>query len=307
MTNKIKENVDNIFKSFEDNERTRDVKEEMVVNLTERINDLIEEGSSEEEAFEISFGNLGSTSEIKKIFNFKSIKEYNFEYTLNPLYALIATVIYLGVGFVWDLWHPGWVLFLVAAAFSDFSINNKRSYVMPVTILLYSGLGLAFELWHPGWLLFPLGFMIISTIDKKVGAIVLMSIALYLTVGYMFEEWGISLLIFFIPSLLISGKSDLIAGLWLGTIGGYLLIGFIFDLWHPGWVIFGIALSVTVMITEKNLIGTIWITSITSFILLGTYFDMWHPSWVVFVVAASLTAYLDKDSDNNMIEIKKPI
>lgn len=304
MTNKIKENVDNIFKSFEDNERTRDIKEEMVVNLEERISDLIEEGHSEDEAFKISFGNLGSTNEIKKIFNFKSIKEFNFDYKLNPLYALIATIIYLAIGLIWDMWHPGWVLFLVAAAFSDFTVNDKKSYVMPVIILLYSGVGLAFDLWHPGWLLFPVGFIIISTIDRKVGAIWLMSIAVYIVVGYMFSQWGISLLIFFIPILLVSGRNDLIAGLWLATIGGYLLLGFGFDLWHPGWVIFGVAIATTVIITEKNIIGPIWISSITIFVLLGTYFDMWHPSWVVFVVAASLTTYLNKDSENNIIEIK---
>ena len=95
------------------------------------------------------------------------------------LYPL-ATVVYLIMGFVWDLWYPGWLIFVVAALISLLlsAINRPkmrpvktRSHIGPimdwdrinaafcsivflVAIPAYLVMGFMWNLWHPGWLIF---------------------------------------------------------------------------------------------------------------------------------------------------------
>ena len=95
------------------------------------------------------------------------------------LYPL-ATVVYLIMGFVWDLWHPGWLIFVVAALISLLlsAINRPKmrpvktrthigpimdwdrinaafcSIVFLVAIPAYLVMGFMWNLWHPGWLIF---------------------------------------------------------------------------------------------------------------------------------------------------------
>ncbi len=92
----------------------------------------------------------------------------------------LVTVVYLIMGFVWDLWHPGWLIFVIAAFLGPVlsAINRpklrpikKRSYFGPamdwdrinaafcsivflVAIPAYLVLGFVWNLWHPGWLIF---------------------------------------------------------------------------------------------------------------------------------------------------------
>ena len=92
----------------------------------------------------------------------------------------LVTVAYLIMGFVWDLWHPGWLIFVIAAFLTPLldAINRpklrpiqKRSYFGPfmdwdrinaafcaivflIAIPAYLVLGFAWNLWHPGWLIF---------------------------------------------------------------------------------------------------------------------------------------------------------
>ena len=170
MINKIRKHVDNLFKTFEQDEHTLDTKEELISNLLERIDDSIESGMNEEDAFNKAIGNLGSKSELKKIFNFKSLESFNFEYKMNNTLVIIATIVYIIIGFVFDLWHPGWVVFLVAMAFSEFNYKSKKSYFLPSMTILYVFVGIMWNLWHPGWIIFPIGFLLIATMNKKYGS-----------------------------------------------------------------------------------------------------------------------------------------
>lgn len=116
-----------------------------------------------------------SKAEIKMVLRRNTVLKI-VEDMLFPL----ATVVYLIMGFVWDLWHPGWLIFVVAALLSPIlsAINRpklrpekKGSYFGPgldwdrinaafcaivflVAIPAYLVLGLVWNLWHPGWLIF---------------------------------------------------------------------------------------------------------------------------------------------------------
>lgn len=70
-------------------------------------------------------------------------------------YPVTITVLYLVLGGFFNLWHPGWLLFLtIPLHYIPFN-SVKERLVHPVSItLLYLILGIFFDLWHPGWLIF---------------------------------------------------------------------------------------------------------------------------------------------------------
>lgn len=70
-----------------------------------------------------------------------------------PLIALLA---FLALGFIGDLWHPGWLVFLLIPIV-PFLVGLKQirltfPFVILVTYIIIGLLGY----WHPGWLIFLL-------------------------------------------------------------------------------------------------------------------------------------------------------
>jgi len=72
-------------------------------------------------------------------------------------YPILIVILYLVLGGVFNLWHPGWLIFLtVPLHYMHFS-SMKERLIHPISItLLYLVLGIFFDLWHPGWLVFLL-------------------------------------------------------------------------------------------------------------------------------------------------------
>ena len=74
-------------------------------------------------------------------------------------YPIWVTAAYLILGFVFHLWHPGWIIFLTIPLF--YLKEDERTFVRllgnPVMVtIIYLLLGTVCNLWHPGWLVFLL-------------------------------------------------------------------------------------------------------------------------------------------------------
>ena len=70
-----------------------------------------------------------------------------------------VTAAYLILGFVFHLWHPGWIIFLTIPLFylPDSQRTTVRLLGNPVMVtIIYLLLGTMCDLWHPGWLIFLL-------------------------------------------------------------------------------------------------------------------------------------------------------
>ncbi len=89
-------------------------------------------------------------------FEAKARKEQEIhQVKMNGLYPLMIAGLYLILGFVFDLWHPGWLLFLTIPLFYMHPKTPLQKLCNPVMItLIYLVLGFFFHLWHPGWLIF---------------------------------------------------------------------------------------------------------------------------------------------------------
>ena len=74
-------------------------------------------------------------------------------------YPIWVTAAYLILGFVFHLWHPGWIIFLTIPLFylPDSHRTPIRLLGNPVMVtIIYLLLGTMCDLWHPGWLIFLL-------------------------------------------------------------------------------------------------------------------------------------------------------
>ncbi len=72
-------------------------------------------------------------------------------------YPVLVSLLYLVLGFAFDLWHPGWIIFLTIPLFylSDSQRSPLKLLGNPVMItIIYLLLGCCCGLWHPGWLVF---------------------------------------------------------------------------------------------------------------------------------------------------------
>lgn len=74
-------------------------------------------------------------------------------------YPVAVTFAYLALGFLFDLWHPGWILFLTIPLYYLPAAQRTplRLLCNPVMVtIIYLLLGCFCNLWHPGWLVFLL-------------------------------------------------------------------------------------------------------------------------------------------------------
>lgn len=77
MKDKIKKYVDNLFLDIYDTKQLGELKEEISANLLEKINDLVANGNSEEEAFKKAVSSLGDMDELVE--NLKKASMEKFE------------------------------------------------------------------------------------------------------------------------------------------------------------------------------------------------------------------------------------
>ena len=129
---------------------------------------------------------------------FKSFNWYVFPY---PILAVFA---YLGIGFIFDIWHPTWLIFLTVPVYYIMVSMAKTHnwYAFPYPILVFTAYlcaGIFFGAWHPTWLLFltiPVYYeMIAMSRAKSFRAKVnifpypILCVILYLAVGFDYYIW----------------------------------------------------------------------------------------------------------------------
>lgn len=289
-----------------------EIVEDIVSDHIEIIDEAINAGKTEEEIINI----LGTPKSIAKALRGekKNRKESNDE-TLVALSPFIAVIAFMLLGFLGDLWHPGWLVFFIIPIIAIL-VNVRRDGIMTlltalspfVAVIAFMALGYYKELWHPGWLVFFIipffGYLTHKSITKKLlGTLsILVSVAGYLALIIYFPgsdkyAW----LVFILPLLIGIYFGDINIGLnskdttkqerifvaiVFITIATYLGIGFWTELWHPLWLImFMIPVMAIIMFNDEKKFNWVAISpfiSVTAYIIAGTVWDLWHIAWLVF-------------------------
>ena len=135
----------------------------------------------------------------------KSFNWYAFPY---PVLVVMA---YLFIGFLFDVWHPTWLIFLTVPVYYEMIAMSKSHnwYVFPYPVLIaaaYLTMGFLFDVWHPTWLIF-------------------------LTIPVYYEMIAMS------KAKSFRAKANIFPYPILCAIF-YLSIGFDYGWWHPAWLLF---------------------------------------------------------------------
>jgi len=92
---------------------------------------------------------------------------------------LFVVAAYLVMGFLWNWWHPGWLIFLAIPVYYQLvsmmeaaSMRKKlnRFPIAVLCVLVFLLIGLFFGVWHPTWMVFlliPLYHVMVSAVFKK--------------------------------------------------------------------------------------------------------------------------------------------
>ena len=149
--------------------------DETVEEIRERTQEVEEEKKEDEKYIKIEKGHICSRGHDNEFLREK--KHPVAIIIISSVTALIATILFLVFGFVFDAWKDSWLFFLfipVIASLFEAIINTHAftSFAYPVlVVIVYLFLGFEFDLWHPLWVLFitiPVYYIIFDPIDKYV-------------------------------------------------------------------------------------------------------------------------------------------
>ena len=102
-------------------------------------------------------------------------KENKIVKAIKKAIPIVITVAYILIAAFFDLWHPGWIVFLLIPILITLieSIILKKicAFAYPVfATAIFLFVGCVFKWWHPGWVIFltiPLFYMIGEQIDNR--------------------------------------------------------------------------------------------------------------------------------------------
>ena len=153
--------------------------DETVEEIRERSIEVEEEKKSEEkdddQYIKIHKGHICNNDHDAEFI--RKTKHPVFMITVSSVTALIATVLFLVFGFVFNAWMDCWLFFLfvplIASLFEAIVETHAfTSFAYPILVtIVYLFLGFEFDLWHPMWVLFitiPVFYIIFDPIDKFV-------------------------------------------------------------------------------------------------------------------------------------------
>jgi len=114
MKEQFEKHIDNLLKNAPRTRRIVDLREELLSGCLDKYEDLINSGTSEEDAYNEVISGIGDIhdliGQVKKPINYTAM----IGAASSALWPLIV-LIYMVLGFVWDLWHPGWLVFVGGA------------------------------------------------------------------------------------------------------------------------------------------------------------------------------------------------
>jgi hypothetical protein len=230
------------------------------------------------------------------------------------LYPFISLNVYLILGFVFDFWHPGWLVFflipiimLVFSVFHD-DISAAILALIPFFIVLsYFLIGFYIHLWHPTWLIFlliPIIGIFTTSRRRNIKYILftlspLISISLYLVFGFYLSWWNQAWVVFLlVPMLACLQESNLKRRIIyeLSLLLAFI-IGFILPYFTSSWgfSFFGLIIPSLAFVStgEDSLIKftkdtTIdWIIFVSlAFIYLafGLFMNGWAYGWMILLL-----------------------
>ena len=96
---------------------------------------------------------------------------FNYSFNIEGVVYPAAVLAFLVMGFIWGLWHPGWLVFVAAWVIEEIIsyVQTGRLNVSIYTVasVVFLILGFGWGLWHPGWLVFTVAWVLSEAVQVK--------------------------------------------------------------------------------------------------------------------------------------------
>lgn len=287
--------------------------DDIINDYDQLYDDALAKGKTDEEIYTF----LGNPKQVAYDL-IDTIKIKQHKYKRNKIIALmpfISTITFIFLGFGWNLWHPGWMVFLlipVIAIILNTKAKNTIIALSPfISTLVYLFIGFQYDLWNPGWMVFlfiPMISIILSTKfkDMIVALSPFVALIVFMLLGTYKDLWNPGWLVFLIiPMLSALQKKNkwqmiILELSFVLSIGFYLYMGYVQDSWALGGLGFILPVAVGILFGDINfviwdypkgplrkkvvlLLSTI-VFSIAAFLLLGLILHGWAYAWQVFLL-----------------------
>ncbi|MBE0701141.1 MAG: DUF1700 domain-containing protein, partial [Acholeplasmataceae bacterium] len=294
-----------------DFEARKDEIDEIISDYEQLYDDATNKGLSDAEVFAL----LGDPNQVafELIDSLKLKRHKNTRAKLIALSPFISLIVFFILGMVYDLWHPGWMVFLFIPIISIVLSTKTKETIIAlspfVTSITFILLGLYFDLWHPGWLIFlliPIISIILNTKTKDVfvalSPFVALTAFIFLGMSNLWNPgWLVFLIIPMIGILYKSNKFHLVVYelTFLVAIAFYLYMGYVNAQWGWGSLGFLLPFVFGLIINDINFIwdipkgkyhkrsmlvvATVLVT-IVIFVVTGLLFNAWVYAWQVFLL-----------------------
>ena len=118
---------------------------------------------------------LNETKELEETDERNSSIKINFVWEFGKIVPIIAIVVYLLLGLLWGLWHPGWIVFLCIPVIESLidAIKNKDIEDFEYTVfvlVMYFTFSHIYDLYGTLWILFlsiPIYEWVVKLIKRK--------------------------------------------------------------------------------------------------------------------------------------------
>ena len=68
---------------------------------------------------------------------------------------LVCLIVYLAIGFIWNIWHPTWAIFFLIIIVPIILNSSFGKIIYPIICTIaFILIGAIWGYWHPAWLIF---------------------------------------------------------------------------------------------------------------------------------------------------------
>ncbi|MGD9909718.1 MAG: DUF1700 domain-containing protein [Candidatus Izemoplasmatales bacterium] len=292
-----------------------DIQSDELKDIINDYDQMYEDGLSRGLTHEEIYAFLGSPEKVvddmKDSYSYVGVKVKRHNSKLIALMPFISVILFFILGMGFNLWHPGWLVFLLIPMVAIL-LESKTSLVSMLTALspfiatiTFFIIGYIWGIYHPSWLIFLIVPMIGALGGKnKLQAygfigVMLVSIALYLFLGYTYNEWNYSGFVFLLPiaygvmtgeiriSFAHSKMGKKMALTVIAALVIFFTVGYFFNAWAWIWMIYlGIpVMAILLNVKDRNkIVALMPFISVIIFYSLGYFLSWWAFSWIAFLL-----------------------
>ena len=313
MLNDFVKELKKLLDDYRDNQEHVDAQlnnkiEDIIADYTQMYEDAKNSGLSDEEVVWKLGTPLSIVTELGMTLPTKPGEDKGWKGKIVALSPFISVIAFFVLGFQFDLWHPGWLVFLlipVTAIILNAEGFNAKSvalspFVAIVAFFLLVDAGLA----HVGWLVFLIIPMLGMLHEKNKLRVIAFELCMGLSIaGYLYLALVINALQYaylaFIPVALYFLTypetykqikklfTTLIGWVVIGSTVLFILLGYLFDAWYWAWLLF-LLIPVTAIIQhagkKARLVALSPFVATVLFFALGFLADGWSYAWIAYLL-----------------------